>query len=215
MPATIPVNLYFFLLVIRYSHTADIWLHLTYKLYMKKISFILLYAIISNGLYAQMAIHYQRYIDSLEQAFHSAKKDSTKARLAFELINQWSYTDSIKTRHYLEKSKDLIGNNEFLIALYRFYHALYLFDTDPQASMREYLYAEEKLSQFHSREAYNFSPRSWRNYASLQQMMDDENGMMATLTNHAIPLAQKSGNKETEGELYALTGLVFMNKQIY
>lgn len=182
---------------------------------MQRVGIILLLTFLCAHSKAQLAVDQQRHIDSIKREMAGAKSDSARARHAFELSFQFSYTDSIKARTYLKQAQKLIRNDNFLNALYYYYYAGYIYDLNPKAAMENYLLANQKLSAFDSKEAYLYRARSWRNYATLQQRMSNDSGMLKSITSYAIPLAKKAGNKEMEGELHTLIGLIYMNKHIY
>lgn len=175
--------------------------------------------ILFNGAFfigwAQQVVNYKHYTDSLKKEMALATNDSTKARIAYEISYQTPASDSLISKEYLSQAKKLSGHNNFLNALYRFYLANYIYDFNTAASKAEYIAAEKELATFNTKEAFAFRAKCWRNYATLQQREDDENGMLHSLTTMAIPLAQQSGNKEIEGELYSLIGMVFLNGNIY
>lgn len=182
---------------------------------MMRLATIFFLVFFSLNITAQQAINYQQHIDSLVRELNAANNDSVKARRAYDLSEQWGYTDSLKAKNYLEQARKSSGKNKFLNALYIFYYAFYMYDLDADVAMQQYMLANEKLKQFNTKEAYYYRARSWRNYSTIQQRKNDENGMLASITNHAIPLAQRSGNKVLEGELKMLVGLIFMNQNIY
>lgn len=182
---------------------------------MVRVAIIFIIFFLPVTLRAQQAINYTAYIDSLEREFAVATNDSVKARRAFDLVSQWSYTDSVKTKFYLDKGRQLIGKNSFLNALYQYYYSVYMYDINTDSAMKSYMDAERKLQAFQTKEAFYFRARSWRNFGTLQQRKGEDKGFMTSISDHAIPLAVKSGDKELEGELYTLIGLVLMNEHIY
>ena len=182
---------------------------------MMRLATIFFLLFFSLHLFAQRATNYKEHIDSLVNEMNAAKNDSAKARIAFLISDQWSYTDLAKSGYYLAEAQQLSKNNDFLKGLYFFYYAGYVYDSLPDAAMKNYLIADEKLKRYNTQEAFYFRSKSWRNYATLQQRQNDHDGMLKSLINHALPLAKKSGDKEIEGSQYILVGQIFMNKIMY
>lgn len=164
---------------------------------------------------AQQAINYHEHIDSLQKELNAAKNDSVKARLAYQISDQWSYTDSVKSKEYLQKAQKLSKGNPYLKALYFYYYGNYIYDLNAEAAKQAYIKADESLKPLQSPEAFYFRARGWRNFATLQQRQDDDKAMLSTLIDKALPLAERSGNKELEGDLNALAGTVFNNQNLY
>lgn len=177
-----------------------------------RISILLL---LSINLNAQQAINYEEFIDSLAREMNGQTNDSAKARLAFLISDQWTYTDTAKARTYLELGKKFSGNNGFLNALYHFYNGSYLYDLNIAEAKNSYMLATKKLEPFTTKESYHFRSRSWRNYSALLQLENNDSGMLKALVQHAIPLAQKAGDKEQEGSEHILVGQIFMNRQLF
>ncbi len=152
------------------------------------------------------------YRDSLMDILDHTTTDSIRARASFLLSDDWSYSDTLKAKEFLEKGRKFSGKNNYLQALYHFYSGQLFFDIDRPAAKKEFLKADSLLSPFVSTEAYNFRARAWHNYGAMCQIEDnDDKAMLSALTDHAIPLAIRSGNKEYLAQNYADIGLIFSN----
>jgi len=156
------------------------------------------------------------YKDSLTHILELKTTDSIKARAGFLLSDQWSYTDTLKAKEFLELGRRFSGKNNYLQALYAFYSGQFYFDTNTRKAKRAFLKADSLLAPFTNPEAYYFRARAWHNYGAMCQIEDnDYKVMLAALTNKAVPFAIKSGNKEYLAQNYADIGLVFSNNLQY
>jgi two-component system NarL family sensor kinase len=156
------------------------------------------------------------YKDSLSYILTQQKADSVKARISFLLSDEWSYTDTLKAKQFLENGRKFSGGNKYLKALYHFYQGQLFFDIDRPRAKRSFLKADSLLLPFVNAEAYYFRARAWHNYGAMCQIEDNNyEAMLSALTDKAIPLAIKSGNKEYIAQNYADIGLIFSNNLQY
>lgn len=165
---------------------------------------------------AQQQYPRKDYKDSLSYILTQQIADSTKARVSFLLSDEWSYTDTVKAKQFLEHGRKFAGGNKYLKALYHFYSGQLFFDIDMPKAKRSFLKADSLLLPFVNAEAYYFRARAWHNYGALCQIEDNNyKAMLSALTDKAIPLAIKSGNKEYLAQNYADIGLIFSNNLQY
>lgn len=155
------------------------------------------------------------YRDSLAQLLTQPTTDSNKARINFLLSDEWSYTDTVKAKQFLEQGRALAKGNKYLLALYAFYTAQLLYETDKPQAERMYLRSDSMLSVFKTEEAYYFRARAWHNYGALRQSDNDTKTMLAVLIDKTIPFAIQSGNKNYLAQSYGEVGMIFMNQWEY
>jgi len=155
------------------------------------------------------------YRDSLAYILTQPTTDSNKARISFLLSDEWSYTDTLKAKQFLEQGRALANGNKYLLALYDFYLAQLLFETDKPRAEKMYLRSDSLLSAFKTAEAYHFRARAWHNYGTIRGDDDDSETMLSVLIDKAIPLSIQSGNKHYLARNYSDVGLVFMNQWQY
>lgn len=155
------------------------------------------------------------YKDSLTYLLTQQITDSIKARAGFLLADEWSYTDTLKAKQFLEQARKFSGKNKYLQGLYYFYGGQVFFEIDKRQAEKLYLKADSLLGKFETAESYYFRAKAWHNYGACRQHDDDSKTMLAVLINKAIPLAIKSGNKEYLATNYADVGLIFMNQWQY
>ena len=182
---------------------------------MKKATLFYLTILFSFPVFSQEIIDKQRYADSLQKVLELATSDSAKAMNAFLLSDHYSYFDTVSARNYLNKAKSYVGNNKYLQGVYWFYDAGMLWGVKNDVAKERYLRCDSILQNIQSPKAYYYRSQSWRNYGTLLQQQDAEHEMVRVITDHAIPLAQKGGNKEQEGNHFMLIGQAFMNGLIY
>lgn len=181
---------------------------------LRKLGFIWPLVIVHLQSFSQV-LDTNKYIDSLNVVLASADNDSVRARAAFLMANEYSYTDAKKGKVYLEKGKRLSGKNSYLAAVYTFYKAGVYFDSLPDKSSDLYLKAEKQFQQFRQPEALLFRAKCWRNYGAQLQRKDDDKGFLEVVLNKALPLAQQAGDCSYEGSCYIDVGMTFMNQLIH
>ncbi|SIO51348.1 sensor histidine kinase [Chitinophaga niabensis] len=155
------------------------------------------------------------YRDSLTYLLTQPATDSNKARISFLLSDEWSYTDTLKAKQFLEQGRVLANGNRYLLALYHFYLAQLLFETDKPQAEKMYLRSDSLLRVFKTPEAYYFRARAWHNYGALREQADDSETMLAVLIDKTIPLSIQSGDKNYLARNYSDVGMVFMNQWQY
>lgn len=173
--------------------------------------FFLLLSTLSNAQH----IPNKKQVDSLTTLLKTSKSDSVKTRIAFLLSDHWSYSDSIKSKQYLLQGDKTVGTNSYLKAVSAFYEANYLFDVNPEKASKKFLESEKMFSKFNTTEANKFRARAWRSYGILLQLKNNEKGMMETIQNKAIPLAEKANAHDLVGIYYTDIGMVLMNQLLY
>lgn len=177
--------------------------------------FYLIYSTLFLPLYSAAQQYPDSYKDSLTHILTKKTTDSIKARTAFLLADEWSYTDTLKANQFLEQGRIFSGKNKYLLGLYHFYSGQIFFETNKKQAEKLYLKADALLGIFENAEAYYFRAKAWHNYGACRQHDDDPKTMLAVLIDKAIPLAIKSGNKEYLATNYADVGLIFMNEWQY
>src|SRR5690606_39834864 len=121
---------------------------------------------------------------------------SKKTLLLFKLSDEWSYSDSTRALAYLKQGKKLGGKNEFLQAVAFFYEAGIYFDHDAQRSQRLYMECVQRLEPFNSGDASEFKARAWHNYATLEQMADNDKAFLDIKLKYCIPYIERAGKME-------------------
>lgn len=165
---------------------------------------------------AQIPVGQQGYADSVQHLLSGAENDSIKARYYLLLSDHWSYSDSLKSIHYLDSSLQVAGDNAYIRALSMYYKGGAYFDTDMEKSKAAYMKSDTLLQKFHTEEAYYFRSKAWRNYGVLHQIADDDSTYIHALLDHAIPLIRQSGSyRYQEGMCYQDLGLLFCNAHQY
>lgn len=155
------------------------------------------------------------YRDSLAYILTQPVTDSNKARISFLLSDEWSYTDTVKAKQFLEQGMAFAKGNKYLLALYDFYLAQLLFETDKPQAEKMYLRSDSLLRPFKTQEAYYFRARAWHNYGALRQQDNDSETMLAVLIDKTIPLSIQSGDKNYLAQNYSDVGMIFMNQWQY
>ncbi len=154
---------------------------------LKKYFIILFVTLFAQATFAQPVVHEQKHVDSLLRLIRYGASDSIRARASFLLSDFWSYTDTVKSRTYLEEGKRLAGSNAYMQAQYYFYEAGLIFDTDIDKALTLYAESARRFSPFQSTESYLFQARAWRNSGALLQRQSKGNEMVEIILTRAIP----------------------------
>ncbi|SEW51341.1 sensor histidine kinase [Chitinophaga arvensicola] len=183
---------------------------------MKRLPVLLLLLITGSWCAAQnMSVNEKNFTDSLESVLRYAASDSIRARAHFSLSEYWSVKDTVKSVQNLEKGKQYIHNNPFLLALSYFYEARTLAKSHPEKSQADFMKADTLLSPFKTREAYTYRARAWYSYGAIGQGKDENKAFADIILNKAIPLAQQSGDQTEVGKNFLALALVFKNAAQY
>lgn len=159
-----------------------------------------------------------RYLDSIESILKQPAgevSDSVKSMANLRLSDYWSAKDTAKAMDYLRAAKQLMDNNPFLLAVYPYFQAGIVFDTDADSTQKLYLLADSLLSRIKTRQSDYFRAQAWNNYSILEQYKDNKETYLQLMLDKAIPLAKSSGRNEELGLLYVNVGLAFSNLNNY
>lgn len=174
------------------------------------LKYSLILIMVSNAVYAQQLIplNEQKYVDSLKHSLIFQKADSLKANTYFLLSNFYMNTDSILSKNYLEKGEELGREDPFTYAKYYFYLGQYFLTIDRKKAAVPFKKSIDLLSGFHSRESDEMLSLAWYNYGVTQKDQQGYPYLIGILTNHSIPLAEKSRNPKKSGYLYSQLGII-------
>lgn len=153
------------------------------------------------------------YVKSVEEQFSTAPTDSLKAYIALKLsyiYKRRGNTD--KTKFYLDQGLELSKDNEFLEAAAHYYRAFSMLGGPDMATIETQLRrGDSLLLEFDHPEAYKIRGNSWLVLGTLEQMKGDEKMGLDAYLNHALPLAQKSGDQFLVGNANKFIGIIFLN----
>lgn len=184
---------------------------------MKKIAYLLVLLgflpVFSKGQF--IPLDEKGYLDSLHQKLKQPIDDSSKARINYNLSDYWSSRDTVQSKAYLDKAKQLSGNDAFLNAIYFYYQAGLRFDQNIAESQQLYMKTEALLKPIRSTDAYYFRAKLWSNYSILEQYKDNKEAYLQGMLNKALPMAKLSERNDEIGLLYINIGLVFSNAKNY
>ncbi|HWW39219.1 MAG TPA: hypothetical protein VNZ46_07915, partial [Pedobacter sp.] len=76
----------------------------------------------------QIPLNEKKYLDSLESILRKNTADTTKANVNFLLVDYWKYKDTVKSKSYLLKGKQLAQKYPYYNALSFFYEGQYYFN---------------------------------------------------------------------------------------
>lgn len=157
-----------------------------------------------------LPINEKTYADSLKHIVYSTKTDSVRANASYLLSDYWRAKDTVRSRLFLNKGKQLSAKNAYLNALYIFYEGQHLSSFKPAKAQLLLQKATQKLAAFHTPASYEATAAAWYNYAILQRNKKGDPFVINILLNKSIPLAQKSGKPEKTAHYYSQLGTLFM-----
>lgn len=183
---------------------------------MRKYSVLLFCLIVFFPAKAQLVIKLgndSTYVKRVEKQFSTASSDSLKAYTALKLSSIYKRErDAEKMKFYLDQGLALSKGNMFLEAAGHFYSAFSMVGGSDmpivEAQLRR---GDSLLRQFDLPEAYKIRGNSWLVLGTLEQMKGDEKLGLDAYLNHALPLAQKSGDQFLIGNANKFVGIIFLN----
>jgi two-component system, NarL family, sensor kinase len=183
---------------------------------MRKIYFFLSLFLLASNLYAQRINSLDddsKYIDSIENIVAQATSDSIKCLYSFRLSKLCLLIqNSEKAKSYLEKANVLAAKFPFLKDLSSYYNATKpLENGDIEGYEKKLIEANNILKKHQDKEAYKLRAVILQNYGILLQRKSDDKSYMELLINEAIPMAEKSEDKEITSGLYRAVGNILMN----
>lgn len=153
------------------------------------------------------------YLKNVEDQFSTAATDSIKAYTALKLSHLYKREkDMGKMKYYLDQGIALSKGNAFLEATTHYYTAFSMFGEPDMAAIESHLrQGDSLLTQFDHPEANKVRGNSWVVLGVLEQMKGSEQAALNAYLNHALPLAQKSGDQFLIANVNKFIGIIFLN----
>ncbi|WP_367865067.1 sensor histidine kinase [Pedobacter sp. WC2423] len=180
---------------------------------MKKIKLIVICTLWLVKAYSQQQIplNEKRHLDSLENVLHTNNPDSTKANANFSLVEYWKFKDTVKSKMYLLRGKQLAEKYPYYKALSLFYEGQYYFNWNTVKAAVAFKKAEEALSVFNTPKAFDKRGAAWFNYAIMNRATKGYEFLTRIILEKALPNAEKGGNKVTLAHFYTQLSTLLMN----
>lgn len=180
---------------------------------MKKLYLIPVCLLIALRVFSQQQIPLdeKRHLDSLDKVLHTNNPDSTKANASFQLVEYWKFKDTVKSRMYLLRGRQLAEKYPYLKALAIFYEGQYYFNWNTVKAAAAFKKAEEALSAFHTPKAYSRSAAAWFNYALMSKDIKGYGFVTQIILEKALPLAEKAADKVMLAHFYTQLSTLLMN----
>lgn len=157
-----------------------------------------------------LPVNEKAYADSLTTILQSKQTDSVKANVNYLLSDYWRAKDTVKSKIYLTKGKQLASQTPYLQALYYFYEGQYYFHRNQPRAAVSFKKAVEMLASFKTPESQQSLAASWYNYGIMVRNEKGDDFLIDILFNKSIPLAEKSGNTEKAAHYYSQLGTILM-----
>ncbi|WP_353184271.1 ATP-binding protein [Parapedobacter lycopersici] len=185
---------------------------------MKKLVFLLFFQLFLITAHAQLIVKLgndSSYKKNLEQEFANATNDSIAAYSALKLSQLYKRAgDTKKMQYYLSEGTARAKGNAFMEAAVHYYTAFSLFGGTDMTTIESHLHTGDSLLQrFNDPEAYRIRGNSWLVLGTLAQMQGDEPGGLDAYLNHALPLAERSGDRFLIANVNKFIGIVFLNAE--
>lgn len=150
------------------------------------------------------------YTDSLSVVLRSKVSDSVKANIHYLLADFYRVKDTISSRKHLVSARGLATKYPYLKAAYSFYEGQFYYNWNKPKAAKSFQAAIENLKPYPTEASYLLQAASWYNYAIMVKDKEGYPFVLDILTNHAIPLAKKSGNREKTAHYYSQFGTLLM-----
>ncbi|WP_296150670.1 sensor histidine kinase [uncultured Flavobacterium sp.] len=157
-----------------------------------------------------LPVNEKTYADSLAGIANSRVSDSLKADANFLLVDFWRAKDTLKSKSFLQKAKMLSQKYPYLKASYFFYEGQYFQNWDKEKAAASYQKAQKALQKFNTKASLLLQASAWYNYGIVKKDKEGYPFVMDILTKHAIPLAEKAGDKEKQAHYYSQFGTILM-----
>jgi len=167
--------------------------------------------VLSTFAQQQIPLNEKRHLDSLEMILQTKSPDSAKANANFQLVEYWKFKDTVKSKMYLLRGKELGKKYPYLRALSLFYEGQYYFNWNTVKAAEAFKKAEGALSAFHTPQAYSKCAAAWFNYALMNRDTKGYEFVTRIVLEKALPFALKAGNKVLLAHFYTQLSTLLMN----
>jgi len=156
-------------------------------------------------------------IDSLKNVLLKSKSDSIKCITSFKLSAIYYKNNELnQQKQSFEIAKALIKENKFLNDISFYYEAMFssLSNNDDVMNnyRKAYYLANSKLKKYKLKEVYSIRATILFNIALSYQRQSYDLKAIKILLDEAIPLAQKSNDKQEISNQYLLVSVIFYNR---
>lgn len=174
-------------------------------------AFCYLFLITSTVVAQQLVpVNEKKYADSLSVILHSNASDSIKANTHFLLADLYRSKDTLQSKKHLGLGTKLSLKYPYLKAAASFYEGQYYYNWNKVKAAAAFLNAIKNLKPFQFKESYLLQAASWYNYGIMIKDKEGYAAVMDIVTQHAIPLAEKSGDKEKLSHYNSQFGTILM-----
>jgi two-component system NarL family sensor kinase len=159
----------------------------------------------------QVPLNEKRHLDSLDKVLRSDSPDSSKATANFQLVEYWKFKDTVKSKTYLLRGKQLAAKYPYFKALALFYEGQYYFNWNTIKAAAAFKKAEEAFSAFNTPKAHGRRAAAWFNYALMNKNTKGYEFVTRVILEKVLPEAEKAGEKVMLAHFYTQLSTVFMN----
>ncbi|MDR6942922.1 sensor histidine kinase [Mucilaginibacter pocheonensis] len=159
----------------------------------------------------QIPLNEKQHVDSLENVLRSNGPDSAKANANFQLVEYWKFKDTVKSKTYLMRGKQLAAKYPYFRALAHFYEGQYYFNWNAAKAAAAFKKAEEAFSAFNTPKAHGRRAAAWFNYAIMNRDTKGYEFITRIILEKVLPEAEKAGEKVMLAHFYTQLSTVLMN----
>lgn len=178
----------------------------------RSISLLISILFFSQLLQAQQIIPLdeQAYLQHLNSTIENTKNNTIILSNKLLLSEYWAQTDSIKSKKILDEVILSSQNNSLSKGIIAYYKGIYNAYQGDRAQAK--IYYEDAINLLKNDiKNTDILIKAWYNYAYIQVEDRGYDYMVKTLTEHCIPLSEKSNNVELLAYSYTQLGLTFMS----
>lgn len=188
------------------------YLRFNYKTMLRNFFSLIIVVFFSIAVNSQQLIPLDEvnYLKKINSRIQTSSNDSTRLNNYLLLSEYWVQTDSLKSRQALNTALSLNKKNVLAEGVLKYYQGV--FDSHYESkSKAKKLYVEAINLLKNDPKNVEILIKAWYNYSYIQIEEKGYDFMVKILTEHCIPLSEKSKNHELLAYNYTQLGLTFMS----
>lgn len=152
------------------------------------------------------------YTDSIEALIQKTKSDTSKVLLLTELSHYWFKKDTEKAAGFARKALKISDGHDYYSAWVNYHLGISYYYNTPEKAKKYFQTTIDLLKEDTAKRSLALQSKAWKNFGAAKQRITGNNkDLMDIILNHAIPLAQKAGDRVVEAEAYGAVALVYSN----
>lgn len=188
------------------------YLRFNYKVMLRNFFSLIIVVFFSIAVNSQQLIPLDEvnYLKQINSRVQSSSNDSTRLNNYLLLSEYWVQTDSLKSRQALNTALSLNKKNVLAEGVLKYYQGMFYSHYESKSKAKK-LYEEAINLLKNDPKNIEILIKAWYNYSYIQIEEKGYDFMVKILTEHCIPLSEKSKNRELLAYNYTQLGLTFMS----